>query len=944
MTDAPAQPSAGNTGTEPEVKTPARSGLRRWWFLVAIAAVGIAGGQWYSAHRAEQARRKLAATERMVGLEQARDSARAGGERLVAGLAAGKLGEWQRLAVSVRSAVGAPAVPDGPKPLFDEIAAPVFADMERKLRAAASTLAAADADWMEVERVLDAAAAFLPQAKGIEQRLATYLAAPVWGAAATACEESAFAARFALAPMPHLARARTALVADNDAEVAAALQGLGWLYEPERVAKWVGLAVATRREVQRLEDRFWRANLERALRQLQAPPGTSDPAPGAAAAAVSLVGDGPAAWLQAEVAAVEAQWLAADAATDVARWERALARSDQLVRLVDSPREKPQIGEAFDAASSAAGTVAMTAWVRLHTEMQRFLASLWANNVDDAEARARSIDESAAECTRWTAEIAPTKALVQRWEAVPAIHREKAVPDAATVFAAATANTAIDLAAWLAARDAFAQATTAAGELWLAACLEMLTEQLTRSIPLAAPVSPMDQPPQGDTQGRGKLSDDPIEVDKRAIAMALVVDRSFSMGTLLRDGNTKMSYAKTSARRTAEALSAGDKVGVVTFGNKNEGRIELPLTDAADAAKVQAGLAKLRHAQEYTYLLGGLRVAVDALRPVQAGVKHVVVVSDGEFDPNEEFALRSLARGARERDKITVSIITIADAAIGPTFTRMAEGLAREGGGEFFTVDQPGSVPAFVSAEVTRSLTRVGRAPRAGDGAQPDAAPTSEPTPPKPPTPPPTPPQPPEPQPPVPAPTPDLPARIAVVAVAESPLLLPSPPMAWPALGAVVANRATADASTLLAARDAAGSPVLAYANRGLGRVGAFAADLFGGAGAEFRAEPAFPARLAQWVAAVLPSQQRLAPLPLLYAVELAPIVPTPAEAQALAALGGSAPRDPVAMRSAPIAPDIERIEVSRVPAFAAWLVLALVALAAAERWLATRAIRRGRL
>lgn len=465
------------------------------------------------------------------------------------------------------------------------------------------------------------------------------------------------------------------------------------------------------------------------------------------------------------------------------------------------------------------------------------------------------------------------------------------------------------------------------------------------SPPPAEPPPPStDQPPQGDTQGRGKLSDDPIEVDKRAIAMALVVDRSFSMGTLLRDGNTKMSYAKTSARRTAEALSAGDKVGVVTFGNKNEGRIELPLTDAADAAKVQAGLAKLRHAQEYTYLLGGLRVAVDALRPVQAGVKHVVVVSDGEFDPNEEFALRSLARGAREQDKITVSIITIADAAIGPTFTRMAEGLAREGGGEFFTVDQPGSVPAFVSAEVTRSLTRVGRAPRAGDGAQPDAAPTSEPTPPKPPTPPPTPPQPPEPQPPVPAPTPDLPARIAVVAVAESPLLLPSPPMAWPALGAVVANRATADASTLLAARDAAGSPVLAYANRGLGRVGAFAADLFGGAGAEFRAEPAFPARLAQWVAAVLPSQQRLAPLPLLYAVELAPIVPTPAEAQALAALGGSAPRDPVAMRSAPIAPDIERIEVSRVPAFAAWLVLALVALAAAERWLATRAIRRGRL
>jgi Mg-chelatase subunit ChlD len=455
------------------------------------------------------------------------------------------------------------------------------------------------------------------------------------------------------------------------------------------------------------------------------------------------------------------------------------------------------------------------------------------------------------------------------------------------------------------------------------------------------PPPPADQPPVGDTQGRGQLSEQPIEVDKRAIAMALLVDRSASMGSFLGDGNTKMSYAKTSALRTAEALTAGDRVGIVTFGNKGEGRIELPMTDAADAAKVRAGIEKLRHAQEYTYLLGGLRVAVDALRPVQAAVKHIVVVSDGEFDFNEELALRALARRARQQDRITVSVITIADGSIGPSFTRAAEGLVADGGGEFFTVARADSVPAFVSAEVTRSLSRVGRTPRSGDGAQPQPPTANPPTPPAPPPPTPPPPKPPAPEPqPKPAP---LPTRIAVVAVAESPLLAPAPQPTWPALGAVAANRATADATTLLAARDAAGSAVLAYGNRGLGRVGCFAAELFGPAGDAFRAEPAFPARLAQWVTAVLPAQQLAAPQSLLFAVELSPVVPTPAEQRALAALGGAPTVDPQELALQKDPTDLAHAHTSQVPAAAGWLLLGFVALAALERWTATRALRAGR-
>ena len=65
-------------------------GIRgKWGLLVALLAVAVIGWQWYSANRAEQTRRKLAATERMVELEQQRAFRLRGGERLEAALGNG---------------------------------------------------------------------------------------------------------------------------------------------------------------------------------------------------------------------------------------------------------------------------------------------------------------------------------------------------------------------------------------------------------------------------------------------------------------------------------------------------------------------------------------------------------------------------------------------------------------------------------------------------------------------------------------------------------------------------------------------------------------------------------------------------------------------------------------------------------------------------------------
>jgi len=426
-----------------------------------------------------------------------------------------------------------------------------------------------------------------------------------------------------------------------------------------------------------------------------------------------------------------------------------------------------------------------------------------------------------------------------------------------------------------------------------------------------------DGPPRGDVGARTTPSTEPIEVDKRAIAMVLVVDRSGSMGERVAGGATKMSYAKTSALRTAQALGEGDAVAVVTFGNKNQPVTVLPMTDAADLATVRAGIERLAHGAEQTFLLGGLRRAHELLQPGAAAVKHVVVITDGEFRVEEEVALGAEAHQMRSNG-VTLSMISIVDKNTDSQFLVVAERVTREGGGQFFQVTDATAVPALVSAEVTRSLTRAGRAPKSGDGGGPGAdGPRGAPDP--------------SPAPAPPLPTPERP-RLVVRAVAQSALLAPEP-ATWPTLGDAVPATAPLDAQVLLIAGDD-GWPLLAFANRGLGRVGAFAADLAGEAGAEFRRESAFPARLASWVQHLLPSRPTSAPVPLLAEYVVTPPAPTPRDAEALAVLAGAPPVSPNAW---PAPEPVWAREPSTAADFAPWLIALLVLLAVVERLVGVR-------
>jgi len=188
--------------------------------------------------------------------------------------------------------------------------------------------------------------------------------------------------------------------------------------------------------------------------------------------------------------------------------------------------------------------------------------------------------------------------------------------------------------------------------------------------------------------------------------------------------------------------------------------------------------------------------------------------------------------------------------------------------------------------------------------------------------------------------------RLQVHAVCDSELLKPTP-STWPSLGSAVRSTAPLEARVLLVVGDE-GWPLLAYANRGLGRVAAFGAELTTESGREFREASEFPGWLGQWLAATSVASDAVEAAELREQSDVTPPAPVPADVRWLHAVAGGEPQLSLASSdpSAPAPPrvgNIGREAVSQVPPAAPWLLAMLLLLAVAERLTSWYALLRGR-
>jgi Ca-activated chloride channel homolog len=193
----------------------------------------------------------------------------------------------------------------------------------------------------------------------------------------------------------------------------------------------------------------------------------------------------------------------------------------------------------------------------------------------------------------------------------------------------------------------------------------------------------------------------PIEPQQGSLALFLVIDRSGSMdivsGASAGSGSTKMAMAREAAIEAAGLLQMQDTLGVIAFDSSFQWVVPPTRIQAPDDVKqMQARIATI-HAGGGTSILAPLQAAFEAATNVDAPLKHVVLMTDGESNDRGYEDLLA---------KMSANQITLSTLAIGSdSDTRLLTSLAHLGGGRYYFTERSTQIPRIASKE-TNILTR----------------------------------------------------------------------------------------------------------------------------------------------------------------------------------------------------------------------------------------------
>jgi len=311
------------------------------------------------------------------------------------------------------------------------------------------------------------------------------------------------------------------------------------------------------------------------------------------------------------------------------------------------------------------------------------------------------------------------------------------------------------------------------------------------------------------------------EGDKIAlrVALLLVIDTSGSMSI-----GGKLEMAQQSAIAAARALSPSDRVAVISFDD--EAHVVAPFQDAGEMDSLYRRIAALQ-AGGQTNFFPALRIGYRDILAQPCGIRHVVLLTDGETQPA---AFRGLVEDGVEK-KVTLSTV-----AIGSDADRhLLALLAGWGRGQMYVADDAARLPEIVTLD-TRRFTTSKRDERKRPKTDVEDLP-----------------QPPPDAPPVakekpaePAPRPEPPPARRPHVVSAAAFLAGVETVEWPALPHAESPAARPVAQVVLAWDDA--SPALTLGRAGLGRVAVVSADAASDEARDFLRWDAAPRVLAQLV------------------------------------------------------------------------------------------------
>ncbi len=168
-------------------------------------------------------------------------------------------------------------------------------------------------------------------------------------------------------------------------------------------------------------------------------------------------------------------------------------------------------------------------------------------------------------------------------------------------------------------------------------------------------------------------------------ALMLVIDASSSMT------GQKIEMSKAAAIAAVRVLGPRDYVGVVAFNST--ARWVVRIRPARSPGAIARRIARLS-ASGGTNLHPGLMQGYTALSRVEAAVKHMIVLTDGQTHGSDYPALARQIRGKN----ITISSVAVGTDAAVP----LLEAIAAGGGGKFYRVTNPRALPRIFMKEARR--------------------------------------------------------------------------------------------------------------------------------------------------------------------------------------------------------------------------------------------------